>query len=62
MRAEIETQVKAYVEDEAKRKKVMEMVDWLDKKGCLIMSVDNLAIRYLDRNMNKCSYPLTLIE
>ena len=62
MTLEIENQIKACSEDKLMREKVRRSVRWLDEKGCLIMSVDKLAVRYLDRNMNKCSYPFSLIE
>lgn len=61
MDVELELQIDTYV-DKDKRHKVKAEVERLDRKGYLITSVDNLAIRGFDRNMNRFSVPLCLIE
>ena len=61
MEFELEMQIDTYVESHMRRK-VREVVKDLEKQGYLVVSVDNNAIRYFDRSMNRGSYPLCLIE
>lgn len=58
---DIKKRIEAYVKPE-RQQVVIDWVAWMENKGYLIVEVDNLAIRYFDRNMNKCSCPLLLIE
>ena len=58
---EIDNRIKSYVDLEKDQKLVREVVRELIRSGYIIMDIDNVAVRTLNRNMDNRAYPLYTI-